>query len=98
MVSIIDVSESFDTAASTAAVWLTLANPPRWPEVLTDLAEAHIAPTRPSQRRRFHLRQSIARQRREQHDQYLSRAGSQAARAIWSSKAWVPSFADGPNT
>lgn len=44
MVSIIVVSTSFDTAASPAPVWLTLASLPRWSEVLTDLAEAHIAP------------------------------------------------------
>jgi len=45
MVYTIDVSESFDTAASPAAIWLALASPPRWPEALTDLAEAPIAPS-----------------------------------------------------
>ena len=44
MVYTIDVSESFDTAASPAAIWSAFSSPPRGPEALTDLAEAHIAP------------------------------------------------------
>lgn len=44
MSSILTATETFSTDAPPAAVWAALANPQRWPEVLTDLREGSIDP------------------------------------------------------
>lgn len=44
MSSILIATETFSIDAPPAAVWAALANPRRWPEVLTDLREGLIDP------------------------------------------------------
>lgn len=44
MSAILTATETFSTDAPPAAVWAALANPRRWPEVLTDLREGSIDP------------------------------------------------------
>ena len=44
MLGRLTVTRTFSTTASPSAVWDALEAAPRWPEVLTDLIEARIAP------------------------------------------------------
>jgi hypothetical protein len=44
MTATLTATDTFLTKASPAAIWAALANPQRWPEVLTDLREGLIEP------------------------------------------------------